>query len=365
MPVRVYKCLKCQQVSQVEFQPGSNPRCKCGSEQLKRVAFDASATTVARPVVVPPTVVTPGAPVVPPAPTGPMAAAVKKPVNPAHQAFLAQQAKTKPSGQGLLAELRASNVGVLDPTTGARTVNRNRMDNRAYQRYWEQARTSLPRRDDSVAGTQAAVADVIRCVVADVKKKSIANVEIDFMYQGRKYYLPARVTVDLTLPLAELAAGKCRPYEHGRSNTEYGNRQSDLPFQVGDEDVSYLEFGWRYRIPASAVVMRGPANRRVERVPVLDANHQAVGAQRETDIYNWIRANNCTVEAGLRLVISDWGYLFFTSTHYRSFLIYDHSHEEWRPYTTYSRNDSADASWYDRGEQNANWILPVTAPGYW
>jgi hypothetical protein len=364
MPFRVYQCMKCNLVSQIEFQPGMQPRCKCGSGPLKRVAFNASASTPPPVVTIPAAVANLPVSTIPKAPALPTVGPAK-PANPAHAAFLAQQAKVKPSGKGLLAELQASTVGVLDAATGARTVNRNQMDNNAYQRYWAQARSSLPARDASVAGTTAAVADVIRCVVAGVKQKLIANVEIDFMYRGAKYYLPNRVSVDLSIPLSEMAAGKCRPYEHGNSNFTFANKKSDLPFSVGDEDVSYKEYGWRYKIPQGAVVLRGQGRNRYERVPVLDSARRPVTAQRETEIYNWIRQNNCSVEAGLRLVISDWGYLFFTSTHYRSFSIYDHAHEGWRTYSTYSRTDSADDSWYDRGEQNKNWILPVDAPGYW
>lgn len=356
MPIRVYKCQKCQLVSNVEFQSGQTPRCKCGSGDLRRVAFEGTAKPTAPSVPQAPSIPTP-----PPLP-GPGA---HRPAHPKHEKFLAQQARAVPSGKGLLAELKASKVGVLDKATGARTVNRNAMNNHAYQRYWAQAQAALPGRDASVAGTQAEVKDVIRCVVNNVTVKSIADVWIAFLFRGTKYYLPQKVTVDLSLPLAEMAAGRCRPSEHGNANTMFRNRDEDLPTRVGDEAVTYLEFGWRYRVPPAMlkVSTNRQTGRRYDYVDVLDANRRAVtDFNLKSQIGRRIADDGMTVDAGLRLVISDWGYLFFTATHYESFLIYDPARETWKPY---SERTNAGVSWYRSGEPNKNWILPVSAPGYW
>jgi len=356
MPIRVYKCQKCQLVSSIGFQAGQTPRCKCGSGDLRRVAFEGTAT--------PPTPSVPPAPRMP-APSILPGSATPRPAHPSHEKFLAQQARAVPSGKGLLAELKASKVGVLDRATGARTVNRNAMNNQAYQRYWAQARAALPGRDASVAGTQAEVQDVIRCVVNNVKVTSIADVWIEFLFRGDRYYLPQRVTVDLSLPLAEMAAGRCRPSEHGNANTTFRNRDQDLPTRVGDEAVTYREFGWRYRLPASMLKesTNRQTGRRYEYVDVLDANGRAVSDfGLKSQIGRRIADDGMTVDAGLRLVISDWGYLFFTATHYESFLIYDPARETWK---AYSERQNAGASWYRTGEPNKNWILPVSAPGYW
>lgn len=360
MPVRVYKCDRCKAVTQVQWVSGMQPKCKCGATPplLKRVPFKPPVTPPVVKIEPPPTI-----PTAPPLPS--LTAKTPKPVNPAHQKFIEAQKNFKPSGKSLLEELQASKVGVFDSETGARTINRTSLDNNAYQRYWAEARSQLPTKVDVVAGSQAEVSDVVRCVVNNVQAKSIHNVSIDFIFRGRKYYLANTVSIDLSLPLTEMASGKCRPFEHSNSNTTFGNRDQLLPIEVGTEDVSYLEFGWRYAVPNHLIKTsrNSRTNQTYRYTEVLDSNRKFVdnfGLQQ--DIAKFIMNNGGTLEAGLRLVISDWGYLFFTHTHYRSFYIYDPVNHKW---VAYGETKNADESWYHSGEPNSNWILPIGAPNYW
>jgi DNA-directed RNA polymerase subunit RPC12/RpoP len=348
MPVRVYKCSKCSKITQIEWKTGMQPKCPCGSNQLQRVAFKSSTPTPP-PVVTTPVVTTP---VIPEAP-------------PIGDLKLPKSTAFKLSGKTLLQELQASKVGKLDATTGARYVSRNALDQAAYDRYWGQATTALPTKAPVVSGTQEEVSEIIRCVVNNVKVKTLSNLWIDFFFRGRKYYLKDQVNLDLTLPLSEMAKGKCRPAEHGNTNTAFGNMDLQLPTRVQGEVITYLEFGWRYKVPDHLV--KTSQNRSTGRsyryVEVRDERGNVVtdfGFQQA--VAKRILDDGGTIEAGLRLVISSWGYLFFSNTHYRSFLIYDPVGEKWKQY---GETKNADASWYHSGELNRNWILPVSAPGYW
>jgi hypothetical protein len=264
------------------------------------------------------------------------------------------------SQPSFLQELKASKVGILDPTTGARYANRTNLNQNAYDHYWGQAMSELPEKDNSVNGTQAEVSRIVRCVVNSVKSKIIFNLWLDMLYRGRRYYLPTTQNVDLSMPLGEMAGGKCRPFEHGNANTAYGNRGNPLPLKVGTENVTYLEFGWRYRVPPRLISRTANG---IAFIDVLDDQKRAFrDLQLKSGIYRRINDDGGTMEAGLRLIISDWGYLFFTNTHYREFLIYDPEEDKW---VDYHRTRSADRSYYEQGAPNKNWILPVSAPGFW
>ena len=339
MPVRVYKCTRCSQITQIEWVTGTQPKCKCGSNQLQRISFQQVATT---PPPSPPTI-----------PTAPPMGDFTPPSG----------SPPKPGGLSLLQGIQASKVGKLDPTTGARFVNRNALDQSAYDRYWTQATASLPPMNAVTPGSREEVAKVIRCVVNNCKATSVGGRQIDFFFGGQKYLFKGLVTVDLTLPLSEMAKGQCRPAEHGNSNTSWGNIESQLPVWVGDEKITYLEFGWRYRVPQS--LMKNSRTRDGRNIPFIEVT-TATGGEvdfgKKSAIARRINSDGGTIEAGLRLVISSWGYLFFSNTHYRSFLIYDPSSEKWK---AYGETKNADVSWYQSGEKNPNWILPVSAPGYW
>jgi hypothetical protein len=325
VPTRVYQCKSCNLTSSITWTPPATPRCVCKSAQLVRVALTPEPVTA-----------TPEVPKTPPQPLKPL---------------------SQPS---FLQELKASKVGILDPATGARYANRTNLNQNAYDHYWGQAMSGLPAKDNSVAGTQAEVSRIVRCVVNSVTSKIIPNLWLDLMFRGRRYYLPTRQNVDLTLPLGEMAAGKCRPFEHGNANTAYGNHGNPLPLKVGTENVTYLEFGWRYRVPPGLISSTKTGTRFID---VLDENKgQFRDMPLKSGIFRRINDDGGTMEDGLRLIISDWGYLFFTNTHYREFLIYDPEKGKW---LDYHRAGTADRSYYEQGAPNKNWILPVSAPGYW
>lgn len=334
MPVRVYKCSRCSKVTQIEWVGGMQPKCPCGSTQLQRITLQSLAPT------------TPAIPQAPPI------GGLKLPTSP-----------PKVGGPSLLDGIKASKVGQLDAATGARHVNRDAMDRQAYDRYWGQAKDSLPPNAVVAARTQEEVNTFVRCVVNGCKVTSLPNRQIDLFFGGRKYLLKSRVTVDLTLPLAEMAAGKCRPAEHGNANSAFGNMGGILPRWVGSERVTYLEFGWLLRVPPSLrKISRSRDGRDIPYVEVTDEDGRDVDFGVKTAIARRIANDGGKLEAGLRLVISSWGYLFFSNTHYRSFLIYDPMNEAWK---AYGAAKTADISWYDKGAGHSDWILPVSAPGYW
>jgi len=335
MPVRVYKCSRCSKVTQIEWASGMQPKCPCGSNQLQRITLQSQASA------------TPSIPKAPPI------AGLKPP----------GASPPMVGGPSLLAGIKASKVGQLDAATGARYADRGAMDRQAYDRYWGQAIDNLPPDAVVAPGTQAEVNTFVRCVVDSCKVTSIPNRQIDLFFGGSKYLLKSRVTVDLTLPLSEMAAGKCRPAEHGNANTSFGNMGGILPRWVGAERVTYLEFGWRLRVPPGLrKISRSRDGRDIPYIEVTDEDGRDVDFGIKVGIGRRVANDGGTLEAGLRLIISSWGYLFFSNTHYRSFLIYDPMNREWKPY---GPDKTADVSWYDKGAGHADWILPVSAPGYW
>ena len=121
---------KCNQINQITYKTGTNPTCPCGSVQLSRVTF----TPVTAPPLAPP-VIAQAEPVIPEAPEfAPSVKAASKPLKPAHKQVLDALASVKPSGMSLAEELKASKVGKLDQATGARFVNRDKMNTAALDR---------------------------------------------------------------------------------------------------------------------------------------------------------------------------------------------------------------------------------------
>jgi hypothetical protein len=166
------------------------------------------------------------------------------------------------SQPSFLQELKASKVGILDPTTGARYANRTNLNQNAYDHYWGQAMSELPEKDNSVNGTQAEVSRIVRCVVNSVKSKIISNLWLDMLYRNRRYYLPTKQNVDLSLPLGEMAAGKCRPFEHGKPRLPRDRWSSG-----GKQDYDRAD-SRMMRARAIAVVLR---RRKAELAPVVVA----------------------------------------------------------------------------------------------
>ena len=210
---------------------------------------------------------------------------------------------------------------------------------------------------------------MLRCLTNNVKVKTINDLTIDFFSRGRHYKLRNKVNLDLTLPLSEMARGKCRPTEHANANTEFANNASTLPTKVQGEVVKYKEFGWHYMIP------EGLYGKRQGRyyLELLDFDSGASVLAKDQESVAWsVRNNGSRVEAGLRLIMSDWGYLFFTNTHYRTFKIYDpeanNSGGEWKDYERPVDDEnyyiSADKSWYHSGQAKAT-LLPANSPAYW
>jgi hypothetical protein len=363
MPTRAYLCAKCNQINQITYKAGTNPTCPCGSGTLSRVTF--------APVSASPPVIADAGPVIPDAPAfTPSVKAASAPLKPAHKKVLDALASVKPSGKSLAEELKASKVGKLDQATGERFANRDRMNATALDRARALAAAALPARAQDVAlKTQASVDMMLRCLTNNVKVKTINDLTIDFFSRGRHYKLRNQVNLDLTLPLSEMARGKCRPTEHGNANTEFANNASMLPTKVQGELVNYKEFGWHYMIPER---LYGKRQGRYC-LELLDFDSGASVSAKDQESIAWsVRNNGSRVEAGLRLIMSDWGYLFFTNTHYRTFKIYDPEANNggggWKDYERPVDDENyyvtADKSWYHSGQAKAA-LLPANSPAYW
>ena len=344
LTLRAYLCLTPACGTTFQAVPSSQITCPtCGRAQVKRVQLTVtSAATTTSTAATAPSPTIPVPPKAPPPPTFKAAPTASGPVN-----SLAQQ-------------LQESKVGVLDPATGARTVDRVALAQNAHDRAWDLANATLPAKQHAPSA-QAEVQALIRHVVNNVTATSVPQVTISFllpapfMGPGRhELTLAQRVTLDLSLPLREMARGVCRPVEHGNANTTFGNYQRMLPAYIEGEEIHYLEFGWRYPVPASATAMT-PAGKRMLKLTNAD---QGLGVFAATKVAQ----DGYTVDAGLRLVISEWGYLFLTTDHYRSFRIYDPVHAQW---VKHGEKKQADASWYQRGEPNETRKVPVSAPRYW
>jgi hypothetical protein len=262
-------------------------------------------------------------------------------------------------------QLQASKVGLRDAKTGARYANPKMLSARGENEAWDKATAKLPVRTDP------AVADIVRCIANNVKIKSFPNVRLGFplYFPYRKademVYLPGRYTIDLSLPLDEMAKGKCRPTEHARANTSWGNVNNDLPSKIGGMRVNYLEFGWKFPVPASKFVSRGPKHAPKQVLLVEKASGAAYDDMGDLNfVAKRVREEASVIDPGLRFVVSDCGHLFFTHDHYRTFFLYDPTADDekgkWKPY---KERKNAGASWYDRGRSASP--LPVSSSWWW
>jgi hypothetical protein len=352
LALRAYQCLHAACGAAFQAAPSDRVTCtKCGRANVKRVRLAAaSPQTASKAPVAPPPVAVPAAKGIPSAPKPPA-----MPAKPVAKPGVAPKGPVPSLAQ----QLQQSKVGVFDAKSGARTINRDQLDRNAYDRAWNLADQSLPEQL-AAPSAQAEVASLIRHVVNGVQQKQITDVTLSFLlhipFKGgmQSLTLANRVTVDLSLPLTEMARGVCRPLEHANANSTFGNHARILPEYVQGERVHDLEFGWRYPLPQNAFYTTR-SRKRALRLVGMDEGTGIFAAAR-------VATSGDTVDAGLRLVISEWGYLFLTTDHYRSFRMYDPVHEKW---VAYGETKNASASWYNRGEDDSSWMLPVSAPRYW
>lgn len=238
----------------------------------------------------------------------------------------------------------AKNVGLHDPTTGARYANVD-----SYARWHLEAQEAglpdlLP-----INNVQQRVDRICRLSASLVANTKISVSKLSTVKWGKKFYLPGTMfVIDLTAMLDELAAGRARTWEHARANTIHGNRERILENtnQQGYDPV-YLEFGWLYPVPSALIgtkrfdrgryqtsFYRGRSQQRW--VPFIvdekciafkpDPLKPAPSSQNLLDdqlaLTRIIVNQGGCVDVGLRLIISDSGDVYFTADHYETFYRY-------------------------------------------
>ncbi|HYE91072.1 MAG TPA: hypothetical protein VEA38_08640 [Terriglobales bacterium] len=208
-------------------------------------------------------------------------------------------------------------VGLLDAATGARYINLAGVAARIEAK----RQANLPP-TAAVASPDQRVANIVRIAASLVETPHVRVGPLATVRWGKEFTLPgATHLIDLTGILRDIAAGTCRPAEHGRSNEIHHNTERILANRTVDGyATAYREYGWLFPVPASMFTAQQGRPRIILFNPGAHANADLWRDRR--DLTRGVVDAGNKLDVGLRLVISSRADVYFTADHYKTFYRY-------------------------------------------